>query len=169
MRNVLWWRRERDDVFHLIGFQVRIEPRARGGFVKVKRFGVVEMAAGGLAGGAAGMKNGGSLMRRQAGDFKFLERGGGNSRDGVGVPGRHAARIAQVTVGLDMLVLQGEQVASQFIEIAVHAADEGADSLGNFFEFVVHAVLVWLVCRYSRWESSYLRGFCQGTRPARWK
>jgi hypothetical protein len=64
--------------------------------------------------------------------------------------------------------LQGEEVAGQFIKIAVLAADESADSFGDFSEWVVHAVLVWLVFRNSRWEVSYLMGFCQGTRPARW-
>lgn len=57
------------------------EPGEQGCFIDGERLGVVEMAAGFLLRGAAGVEDMGAFIGGQAGDLVFLEGGGGQRRD----------------------------------------------------------------------------------------
>ena len=82
----------------------------------------MKMQAGLLFRRAAGMKNGGALVRREAGQFQFLERTrrhGGNVCpifDGVW---RDLVRLADFPVGGVVRELEREQLQREFGELPV--------------------------------------------------
>lgn len=98
----------------------------------------MNMPAGLVLRGAAGVEDRSALDGREAGEFEFLERGGRHCRD-LPPPSerrwRYPTRLAKRSIGSDRGILVGEQLTSQAAEFSVGraqlASHEGAESKGE--------------------------------------
>src|ERR1017187_7387188 len=91
-----------------------------------QRFSAMRMAAGLLFRRATGMKDGGAFVRREAGQFQFLERSGrhgGNLHPMLDVLGRQPTRFANFPVGGVVSELQREKFQRQLVKIFKVGAD----------------------------------------------
>src|SRR5664280_2265590 len=80
----------------------------------------MEVAAGFLLRRAAGMKDGGALVRREAGEFQFLERAGWhgrNLRPAFYNCRRQLAGRTDFAVGGIIFELECEQFQREFVEV----------------------------------------------------
>lgn len=108
------------------------------------------MPAGFLLRRAAGMKNGGALLRRNAGKLQFLERRrrhGGNLCPVFDRLWRATARPADFPVGGVAFKLKREQLQGEFGELPIvdcrlPIGNQSAQARGEAGKFFVHAVFV---------------------------
>ena len=118
------------------------KPRPQRRFINRQRFGVMKMPAGLLFRRAAGMKDGGAFVRRETGQFQFLERGGrhgGNLRPMLDNFRRQSARFADFPVGGVVFELKREEFERSELKsrrdsctAALHLclSSQGLDELG---------------------------------------
>ena len=119
----------------------------------------MEVAAGLLFRRAAGMEDGSAFVRREAGQFQFLERGGRHGGDLRPMPDhlrRQRARLANFPAGGIVFELKREKFQREFGKLPVAdgrlpAGHQLAQARGEAGKFLIHAVFVCrLVFRDSR-------------------
>lgn len=111
---------------------MRLKPGQKRCLVKRQRFGVMKMAAGGLAGGATGIKDSGALFRRQAGEFQVLEPDSGHGGNFGPVPDGFRislARPAKLAIWRIVGELEAEKSQSMLVKLIFSVLEPAARPL----------------------------------------